>query len=993
MVEYNSGPLGTIVGPNNYRYELTWPDMLWFARMLMGEPPPGNHPNEWSALLWCYAQRHAWQRRGRSSSSPWNRYFTGDEANLPAFTQGIRMHSQPINPRWRRDGDKCRNRIGRGNCSEQQLERRDRIFRLEWNEIPLVKRVHLLSWARGEKPNIIPGYVDFIGMKNVAEDGEPPRWRSFRPAGGESSQYIAPGGTQENNFGGRTFVQPKGNVFFKSHRGANRTTNWPPNHVRIIFNGEESQESPPEETPPAAQEGETNRDSGGGNEGRQTREREITSDRRESPSRNLPYFTLESETRDPASNQEPLEVDSPIVKTNEQRFQNQVISMKGVSTLELAQAVPIIEISTVDERGNRVNLNELIFGKSPYNELFLPVENVGGTQFENHPERPIASIQSLQLKVETPTVGGPSSILIGTLTLKIHNPDLVTDEHPRGKFISYMLRQGFSLRIKYGVVGPQYNDRLKNALQWKEQDFFISQHDIVINNDKTYELKMTILPATEKLFNQINIGESIPFEGNGGTEDLQVTNEDVENILRDVAADATPAEKEELRRRLRNFQESFNSGQRSAGYRIVEEQDEQGNIVFGSVLHGAIQQSRILENPPTQQPIPIENAVDALRGIQSIILTRRFEDMLEQDTYRRRRQSDNAEIMSVNMGPLIWRFVKPELDEVARLNATNGIEMGVIHSSDDNEIERRDGEDFPRRSNVKVVFGNFNRRAGNWGDKPISLFPVNVNEVFRGLRREREVGKFSSTINGFMRSINSTISEPENFVLTRENNNPNSENQEPPYRIERPLIKYLFYPDPTDPASWIFLVYDSKQSIVQFRDMMDALEEEHEQGNVPKENIIRRLNQLGIPYLEIGESNSIIKQVTARTTADDLLQAHNIIQANRRAITAREADGTPTIPAGVSREFMGGQQTDPQNIIRATEMIMPVEVTLTTYLMTSAFLFTPVYIFFPTKMFQEMYVPYILDHEVREGMLQTRMTLQINISGRRRRQQAQQASS
>lgn len=975
MVQFGSGRLGTVVSDiaNGWRYELTWDDMLWLARMLNAEPNAGAPKIEWDALLWHYAQRHAWRNEGNQ------RINSGPMRGYNSFTAAIRLHSQPLNPLWARDGRFCQpggRGYGQDRCSERAFLRREQKTNIEWDDIREDIKVRLLQWARGDVDNPIPGYIDF------AQYGTATSLRHLIPNPSTGHGYQVWGRGRVN--GSNAFYKAGPGYGNGQHRG--RTDNWPANFVRIEFDGKISGESEPDEAPTEEQSNEEFRGlSQGRNNSTGTRESLITSDRRDRPLQpRLEYFTVSGSARDQVSSRDVIAADSDMLRSNEQRFSSQVINLKSATTLEMAQMVPVIQITTKDINGTTVNLNEQIFGASPYYELLNPSLDDNGF-FDIQPERPIASIQSLELKVETPTVGGPAGILIGTLSLKVHSPEKVNVNHPRGKFISYMLRQGFSMRIRFGVEGINTTEsRLRNAFQWREQDFFISQHDIVINDDKTYDLKLTILPAADKLMNQINIGESIPFNGEGNRETLRITEQDIQSSLDNLSTDTPQNQRDILAQRLRNFQQAFNQGAPSRGYRITEGQSEQGDAVFGSVLHGAIQQSRILENPPTQQAIPLENVADALRSIQSILLTRRFEQMLRTDTYRTTLKG--VETMVVDMGRLLWNFLRPELEAVVRYNASNGVEMGVVHSSDLSLEEHSDASERPTRSNVKMIFGNFNSRAGQWAGKPLSMFPVNVNEVFRNLRTNREVGKFSSTINEFVAIISRIIDEPENFIIeqTQPNNNDDSTPPAPRYQIERPSLKYLFYPDPTDETSWIYLIYDSKEVVVNFRKLMETLEDEFGEGSVPFDRIKEKLAELRIPYLEMGENGSIIKQASARTTSDDLLFTHNAIQANRNSITVREADGSQTLPAGISREFIAGQQTDPQNVIRATQIIMPVEVTLTTYIMTSAFLFTPIYVFFPTRMFETIYMPYIIDHEIRDGLLQTRMTLQPNFTPRNR---------
>lgn len=972
MVVYGGGDLGRVEAPG-YIYQLEWQDLLWLGRMLMGEPLPGAGELEWAGLCWCYAQRHARLNWGntnyagdpRDNDSTRRALQEARNRNGPInkWRAGVFFHSQPINPRWFSEGHFCT--VGRGagqdSCSPERTSGRRRRFALSWNEIDIAKRRFLVRWARAEVDNPIPGYVDFAGFQV-----------------GVSSQFSRP---KQLTRAGR---RGAGNWFYKIVSPESRkTTDWAPDRVKIVFEDNTSGVDEPEEPITTSGTSETRNI----NERRRSRERgeiiprerRITSDRTSPPDNTYQYFTVSGSTEDSqASITLTQDEERDIVRTNNQRFVQQVQSLKRATTLDLAQTVPIIEISTEDENGELVPLNQLIFGKSPFHEL-LNEPNKGFTEL---PERPIASIVGLNFKVETPSVGGPAAVTVGTLQLKVHNPDKITEDHPRGKYIYYMLKQGLFLRIKYGTIGPQTSqtsseEDMRRAFQWKESDFFVAQHDININLDKTYDLNITILPATEKLFNQINIGESLPFSEDG--QNFQITDSDLTRALENVVApDTTNEEINEVKEYLRPLQHVFNQGQPSPGYRLSQQENEQGETTFGSVLHGAISQSDILNRPEGQSSVAIENAIDAIRSLQSILLTRRIESMLERDAYMTELKGVNT--AAVNMGPLISRLVLPEFKQVALYTAQNNLKTGETFSSD-RPPERSDNQSPPRRSKVKLIFDTFNSDAGDWGDRPISEFPVNVNAILGHLRNVRDVGQFASTVNNFILRINQIINEPQNFVVER---NSNSEEGIPPYPLERPQIKYLFYPDPTEEDSWILLFYDNKKPLVTFRKAIGYLEKESSIGNINKDQLIQHLNELGIPYLEMGESGTIIKNMTARTKADDLTMTHNMIVANQQAITRREADGSTTIPQGFSQEWAAGRQRNNQQIIKSTTLVLPVEINMTTYMMVSAYLFTPLYVFFPTKMFSSLYLPYVIDHEVRDGFAQTRMTLQINITSANR---------
>lgn len=939
MAAYGEGELGQIVSLGGYRLPLTWEGdmMLWLGRMLVGEPGTGGQ-TEWAALLWTYASLAALRRRNN-------------------FVSLVRAHSQPINPKWARDGEFCklggthRNRVGQNPsnyygldpCSPDKLDRRDQISNLRWEEIPQDRRDFLVNWARGRVPNPVPRSVDFAAQ-------------SISPKDGLELVWSAPGT----------------NAFYSN--AASRQ--WDDGYVYISYNGQQSEETTPEELGVSSTPQVRNFDSSAispsvSNEIFE-RNSTITVNRSAPPNQKYQYAVTPSDGEDPQAeivldeNQE-----EQIVRITHERFYQQTMALKQTETLEIAGTVPTIKIWTQNENGEIVDLNELLFSKPVLHNYFEnSFEFIQEIEF---PERPIATIESFQCKVEPPSVGGVATITIGTLRIKVHNPSLATIDHPDGKYIAYMMRQGLFLRIRYGIEPPASNNI---AFQWKEQDFIISQHNIVINDDKTYVMDITLIPASEKLFNQIHIGESIPFSDLGSNA---ITEQDIDNILQSITSPETPQEElNEMRRRMNNFRLRFNSGVPSVGYRTVRVENESGEATVGSVLHGAISQSQILQNPDGLVPIPIENMVDALRSIQSILLTRRIQNILERDAYRATIKGIRRNV--IGLGPLVFNLALPEMEAVAAYISQNQIKLGESFSSDiiglnddSSSAMGHSSEEGNRRSNVKLIFGKFNGRAGQWANRPISAFPINVEAIFAHLRQERDVGQFSSTLNNFLSVINDIANEPANFAIERD---PNGQG-EPEYPIEIPQLKYHFYPDPTDSGSWVMYIYDAKVPFVRFRELTSILNSGEE---VSKSEIIEKLQELRIPWIEMGESGSIIKQMSARTYADDLIAAHNMIMANRLSLNVRNMDGSQNLPPGISREFLDGAQLDPQNVIRQVTMIMPVEVSMVTHNLCTAVPFAPVYIFFPVKQLSALYVPQAVDHEVRSGMAQTRFVLQINIT-------------
>lgn len=141
--------MGKIRTRDGWSYELTPGDLLWAARMIEGEG--GNQ----AGVLWTMAQRLALVHR----SAP---HLT--------FSDLIRAYSQPINPRWQRDGEFCRPGGPRSDteaCDERHLARRERITALRPEDMPdaidFVQR-----WARGAVPNNVPKAVHFATPEVIA---------------------------------------------------------------------------------------------------------------------------------------------------------------------------------------------------------------------------------------------------------------------------------------------------------------------------------------------------------------------------------------------------------------------------------------------------------------------------------------------------------------------------------------------------------------------------------------------------------------------------------------------------------------------------------------------------------------------------------------------------------------------------------------------------------------------------------------------------------
>lgn len=128
-------------------YNMTRDDLLWAARMIEGEG------GDDAATLYAMAQRFLFVLR---------------PAGHRTFTSAIRAYSQPINPRWLADGDKCAGR-STGYCDVAHTSRRAALQRAAWGELPPDKTATVLAWSRGELPNPVPGAVDFADASTSSD--------------------------------------------------------------------------------------------------------------------------------------------------------------------------------------------------------------------------------------------------------------------------------------------------------------------------------------------------------------------------------------------------------------------------------------------------------------------------------------------------------------------------------------------------------------------------------------------------------------------------------------------------------------------------------------------------------------------------------------------------------------------------------------------------------------------------------------------------------
>jgi hypothetical protein len=135
--------MGATIKAGGWSYTLTESDKLWAARMCQYEG--GNAAD----VLWTMTQAYA---------------QAGIHRRYPTFAEFIQSYSQPINPKWRRDGLFCRaggRYAGQDNCSERRLATRDTAASLPWSGVRASIKSAVSAWFDGTLPNPVPKAVEF----------------------------------------------------------------------------------------------------------------------------------------------------------------------------------------------------------------------------------------------------------------------------------------------------------------------------------------------------------------------------------------------------------------------------------------------------------------------------------------------------------------------------------------------------------------------------------------------------------------------------------------------------------------------------------------------------------------------------------------------------------------------------------------------------------------------------------------------------------------
>lgn len=194
--DLDSQEFGQIVASDGWSYQLTPTDILWLARSVEFEG--GTNP---AGVIWTYAQRLA---------------LPSVRSSYPTLASLVRAHSQPVNPKWARDGEFCRpggSYADKPQCSEDKLARRDRAQSISWDDISTRTRDLVIKFAHAELSNPVPRSVDFADSS-------------------VSTGFLA------RNPAARVILKA-GNWFI----GTAQSLLWPKEHVRVQYRGLWSDES------------------------------------------------------------------------------------------------------------------------------------------------------------------------------------------------------------------------------------------------------------------------------------------------------------------------------------------------------------------------------------------------------------------------------------------------------------------------------------------------------------------------------------------------------------------------------------------------------------------------------------------------------------------------------------------------------------------------------------------------------------------------------
>jgi hypothetical protein len=162
-----------------FSYQITAEDVIWAARAATYEGLSSV-----GATLWAWTQR-----------------FTQPEMRgFATLGDMIQAHSQPVNPRWQREGIFCQpgqrgfrllRPDGSHSCTEPTLERRARARVRPFSSLPANVQSTVLKWASARLANPVPRATDFAARwARVA-----PRFTRLYTVGGNA--FYAEGGSEQ----------------------------------------------------------------------------------------------------------------------------------------------------------------------------------------------------------------------------------------------------------------------------------------------------------------------------------------------------------------------------------------------------------------------------------------------------------------------------------------------------------------------------------------------------------------------------------------------------------------------------------------------------------------------------------------------------------------------------------------------------------------------------------------------------------------------------
>jgi len=185
----------------NFEYQMTDDDLLWSLKMIYGES--GNDLNDAACVLWCMVNRFV---------------LVKDQYKGKSFEYLIRSYSQPINPRWYRDGVFGIQYKGKESATEDKFKRREQILNMKKEDFPQNLQELIQNWSLGKIPNPIPKAVHFAVPSAASKSKGTPGLieRGFELIYDKRNR-------------GTNCTDHFGNVFYATLP----STNWPANKVQI----------------------------------------------------------------------------------------------------------------------------------------------------------------------------------------------------------------------------------------------------------------------------------------------------------------------------------------------------------------------------------------------------------------------------------------------------------------------------------------------------------------------------------------------------------------------------------------------------------------------------------------------------------------------------------------------------------------------------------------------------------------------------------------